>query len=128
MQKVLTKADAVKRSEHEISIPLFNLGAGNIPKEFIFKNVDADLTSEAGLQIKTNSAKHFATSVTLKSKEGWNWSELPNFCFAFDAVNLNERSTQVFINILISNNFICNQFYSRRNLFMVTMKSNNRFS
>lgn len=96
----LTVKDAVKVSEHDTSIQLFDFSKGLIPEEFSFNNINAEML-ENGLKVHTQSKENMYTSVFLSPKVGevWDWSHLPNFCFAFDAENLGQRSTQVFINI-----------------------------
>ncbi|WP_394244324.1 agarase [Vibrio astriarenae] len=96
--------DVVKHSKHDSSVALFDFSTEQLPKAFRFNNIDASMTSQAKLKIQCHSAENMYTSVFLEPEPGekWDWSQMPEFCFAFDAHNLRSRSTQVFINIFDS--------------------------
>lgn len=105
---VLAK-DAVTFSEHDTSISLFDFAEATIPSQFSFENIEAKIVSsgdgitagEHALKIHTHSKENFHTSVCLQPNDGevWDWSLLPAFSFAFDATNVGQRSTQLFINL-----------------------------
>lgn len=80
------------------ALPLFDFSQSTLPEEFSFSNVEANLRFEC-LEIKALSKKHFYTSVFIEPQQNWDWSDLGNFCFTFDARALDEHSTQMFINI-----------------------------
>ncbi|MGL6259469.1 beta-galactosidase [Vibrio sp. WXL210] len=96
-----TIKDIVEYSEHDRSVALFDFNADTLPSAFRFNNVDASMTPAAKLNAKCHSKENMYTSVFLEPVEGetWDWSAMPNFCFAFDVDNLQSRSTQLFINI-----------------------------
>lgn len=105
---VLAK-EAVTFSEHDTSISLFNFAEASIPSQFSFENIEAKIVSSGdgitagkhALKIHTHSKENFHTSIVLEPSDGevWNWSLLPAFSFAFDATNVGQRSTQLFINL-----------------------------
>ncbi|MGV2986428.1 beta-galactosidase [Vibrio sp. E150_011] len=105
---VLAK-DAVTFSEHDTSISLFDFTEANIPSQFSFENIEAHIVSSGegitagnyALKIHTHSKENFYTSIVLEPSDGevWDWSLLPAFSFAFDATNIGQRSTQLFINL-----------------------------
>ncbi|MFA0438965.1 agarase [Vibrio sp. 10N.286.49.C2] len=101
--------DAVTFSEHDTSISLFDFTEANIPSQFSFENIEAHIVSSGegitagkhALKIHTHSKENFYTSIVLEPSDGevWDWSLLPAFSFAFDATNIGQRSTQLFINL-----------------------------
>lgn len=103
-----TPSDFILRSEFDKSVVLYDFSSNSIPEEFSFNNMSANLISGQGvttgshaLQVSTHSKENYYTSMCLKpsSNEVWNWSQLGDFCFAFDITNTQNRSTQVFINL-----------------------------
>ncbi|WP_354623078.1 beta-galactosidase [Psychromonas sp. MME2] len=133
---VISTQDAIKRSEFDTSVTLFDFNDAKLPNEFSFSNVDAEITpivsqhdeQQYGLKIHTQSKENFKTSVFLKPQNDilWNWSQLTNFCFAFDANNLGARSTQVFINIFDKNGTMHSRSInikgSTKNTYLVELK------
>ncbi len=94
--------DYISRNEHDRSIMLFAFNDKDVPEEVTFKNISANICEHTNqLKLHCHSEENFYTSMYLtpKPNQRWDWSQLPSFCFAFDIENLNQRSTQIFINL-----------------------------
>ncbi|GLT15351.1 beta-galactosidase [Vibrio algivorus] len=95
----LDKTHFIERNG-ENYIPLFEKNMETFPDGFKFKNVIAKKRDKA-VEIHSKSKEHMYTSMDIipTMDEVWDWSQLANFCFAFNAHNIGRRSSQVFINI-----------------------------
>lgn len=92
--------DAVRVSEKETSVPLVNFRGKTIPAVIRLSHVDAVICPDLNcLSVTMKSMDNFYTSIFLEPEHAWDWSELPDFCFAFDVKNEGTSSTQIFINI-----------------------------
>ncbi|WP_315902030.1 beta-galactosidase [Photobacterium rosenbergii] len=82
---------------------LFNIYRESLPSEITFLNTDGFISpvgdDKYGVRIVSYAKDNFYTATNLEPATPWDWSQLPNFSFAFDASNLTSHSTQVFINI-----------------------------
>ncbi|MGR5142940.1 agarase [Photobacterium sp. DNB23_23_1] len=82
---------------------LFNFNCESLPNELTFLHTDAFITQTSdekyAVKIVSHAKDNFYTATNIEPAAPWDWSQLPNFSFAFDASNLTSHSTQVFINI-----------------------------
>ncbi len=84
----------------ETQLSLFDFSGATLPVGIHFNNVDAKVCPDLQcLEVTMKARDNFYTSIFLEPAEAWDWSGLPDFCFAFDAENLGTSSTQIFINV-----------------------------